>query len=279
MPVEQINRTALFYEENGDGEPLLLVHGAWVDHTDWDAVAPRLAEAHRVVTYDLRGHGQSAVEPPDAGTVHDDVADLAALIDHLDLGPANVAGISSGACIALRLAIEHPTLVRRVLPHEPPIVALLLDDPNNEAILDEFGGTIAEVQARIEAGDHRGAAQRFFDDLVLDPWDDMPAALQERIASHAVAFVGQMRDADAIALDPTALGAVSLPVLLSEGEESHELFRRVAERGAALMPNARRVTIPAGGHVPHRTHPDAYVDMVLEFIRSTRSSLASDVEI
>ena len=50
MPIAQINGTSLFYEETGRGEPLLLVHGSWVDHTTWDAVVPRLGSSFRVVT-------------------------------------------------------------------------------------------------------------------------------------------------------------------------------------------------------------------------------------
>jgi pimeloyl-ACP methyl ester carboxylesterase len=269
MTIEQINGTTLFHDETGQGEPLVLVHGAWIDHTSWDAVVPRLAQSFRVVTYDLRGHGASALDPPDAGTVHDDVADLAALIEHLDLGAVNVAGISSGACIALRLAIENPAMVRRVLPHEPPCAEYLLDDPENKPLLDEVGELLGDTARRIEEGDHRGAAQRFFDELVLVPWDDLPPATQDLIAAHAVPFLGQLHDPDAVALDPDALRAVPAPVLLSQGSASHRFAALVVERLAGVLPNVRRFVMADAGHVPHMTHPDAYVEMVDEFVRST----------
>ena len=177
MPIEQLNGTTLCYEETGHGEPLVLVHGAWVDHSTWELVVPGLSESFRVVTYDLRGHGRSKLDPPEAGTVHDDIADLVALIEHLDLGAVNVAGISSGACIALRFAIEQPALVRRVLPHEPPCFEYLADNAEMIPMLDEFGETLAHVQQQIEDGDHRGAAERFFD--LFYPWSDLSAGATE----------------------------------------------------------------------------------------------------
>jgi pimeloyl-ACP methyl ester carboxylesterase len=268
VTVEQINRTTLCYEETGSGEPLVLVHGAWVDHTTWDAVVPRLGESFRVVAYDLRGHGASTLDPPDAGTVHDDVADLVALVERLDLGPVNVAGISSGACIALRFASEHPALVRRVLPHEPPCAAYLADDPEYKDVLDETGEILATVAQQIDAGDSTGAATRFFDWGVV-PWADLPADEQELVATHAIAFLGQLRDPDAVDLDPDALRELAVPVLLSEGARSSEFARAVVDALALVVPNARRFVLPDAGHVPHMTHPDAYADMVVEFVRTT----------
>ena len=150
MPTAPINGTTIFYEDTGTGAPLVLVHGSWVDHTSWDAVAPALSETFRVVNVDLRGHGKSLLDPADAGTVHDDVADLAALIDHLGIAPVYVAGISSGACITLRLASEHASLVQRAFAHEPPCMTFLADDPENEPLLDAFGETIGPG-----AGAHR----------------------------------------------------------------------------------------------------------------------------
>jgi pimeloyl-ACP methyl ester carboxylesterase len=262
MPTAQINGTTMFYEDTGAGAPVLLVHGSWVDHTSWDAVTPALSETFRVVNVDLRGHGKSTLDPPAAGTVHDDVADLAALVDYLQIAPVTVAGISSGACIALWLASEHASLVARALAHEPPCMCLLADDPENKPILDTFDETIGEVLGRIAAGDHRGAAEQFFDTMVGLPWSDLSADQQHMITAHAVAFGGQMQDPDAIVLDPKILRRITAPVLLSEGEQSPPFFTLINDGLLRAIPTAERYGFVGGGHVPHMTHPDAYIELL-----------------
>jgi pimeloyl-ACP methyl ester carboxylesterase len=266
MPTATINGTTIFYEETGTGAPLLLVHGSWVDCTSWDAVTPALSETFRVVNVDLRGHGQSRLDPPDAGTVHDDVADLAELVEHLGIAPVNVAGISSGACITLRLASEHPSLVQRAFAHEPPCMAFLADDPENEPILDAFGETIGQVQERIAAGDHGGAAEQFFDTVVGLPWSELSDDQHDMITAHAVAFAGQMRDPDAIVLEPHLLHGMTAQVVLSEGAESPPFFALINDKLIEAMPGAQRHEFAGAGHVPHMTHPDAYVELIRQSI-------------
>ena len=100
--------------------PLVLVHGSWDSHHDWDLVVPRLADSFRVLTYDRRGHSESE-RPTGQESVREDVADLAALIEHLGLAPAWVVGNSFGASIILRLAGERPELFRGLIGHEPPL--------------------------------------------------------------------------------------------------------------------------------------------------------------
>jgi len=115
------NGVQLFYELSGFGEiPVVLVHGSWVSHHTWDSVLPRLEKEFRVLTYDRRGHSQSE-RPAGQGSIQDDVADLAALLEHLGLAPAWVIGNSMGSSIALRLAAEHPKLLLGIVGHEPPI--------------------------------------------------------------------------------------------------------------------------------------------------------------
>ena len=104
MATAKVNGVRLFYELTGTGAvPLVMVHGSWDSHQDWDLVVPRLTDAFRVLTYDRRGHSQSE-RPTGQGSVREDVADLAALIKHLELSPAWVVGNSFGASIALRQA-------------------------------------------------------------------------------------------------------------------------------------------------------------------------------
>ena len=151
------------------------MHGSWGSHRNWDPVVPALARRHEVIAYDRRGHSASE-RPPGQGSVAEDTADLAALIEHLDLAPAWVAGNSFGATIALHLAAARPDLLRGVIAHEPPLFALLADDPATAPLLAESRRRIAAVADRIAAGDHAGAAEQFIETVALGPgaWTALP---------------------------------------------------------------------------------------------------------
>jgi pimeloyl-ACP methyl ester carboxylesterase len=228
-----------------------------------------LAESFSVITYDLRGHGRSTIDPPDAGDVHDDIADLAALIERLGIGPANVAGNSSGACIALRLTAERPDLVRRTLAHEPPSDWLLAGDPDVKAILDDYLESLGVVRDLLESGAHRGAAERFVDTVAIGPgtWPMLPPPVQATFVRHAPAFLGQLNDSDALEIDLDALSTITTPLLLSQGEQSPPIFPPIMDRLAAKVTNAERRTLANAGHVPHSTNPDDYAAMVAQFIQ------------
>jgi pimeloyl-ACP methyl ester carboxylesterase len=138
MVTADANGVRLAYEIHGTAEiPLVMVHGSWLTRRNWDLVVPRLAESFRVVTYDRRGHGESE-RPSGQGSVREDVTDLAALIEHLGLAPAWVAGQSFGGSITLRLAGERPDLLRGIIAHEPPLFSLVSDDPAVAPMLEGF---------------------------------------------------------------------------------------------------------------------------------------------
>ena len=183
MGTAKVNGVQLFYELSGTGEvPLVLVHGSWGSHNTWAPVVPALAESFRVLTYDRRGHSESE-RPTSQGSVREDVADLAALIEHLALAPAWVGGNSFGASITLRLAGEHSDLLRGVIAHEPPLFSLADDDPDLKPIFDEAGKRVGAVVERIASGDHAGAAEQFVETVALGPgsWAKLPPDLQQRV--------------------------------------------------------------------------------------------------
>jgi pimeloyl-ACP methyl ester carboxylesterase len=93
--------------EAGRGDPLVLIHGLADDHRAWRRVLPDLILRHRVVLYDLRGHGQTSLGSPD-GTLRQLGADLFALLDALGIARADIAGFSLGGTIAMRAAIDYP---------------------------------------------------------------------------------------------------------------------------------------------------------------------------
>src|SRR5204863_5341992 len=82
VTTETINGTTLAYDMVGDGDPLILIHGSWGERPTWGFILPGLSESFRVISDDRRRHGERVCDPT-AGTIADDVADAAAVIDGL----------------------------------------------------------------------------------------------------------------------------------------------------------------------------------------------------
>jgi pimeloyl-ACP methyl ester carboxylesterase len=269
MTIADVNGIRLFYEITGQGRcPLVLVHGSWVSHASWDSVVPRLAKAFRVVTYDRRGHSDSE-RPAGPGSVHEDVADLAALLEQLGLAPTLVAGNSFGASIALRLAAERPELLQGVVAHEPPLFQLLADNPGLAPMLEEVRRRVGALGPRIASGDHAGAAEQFVETVALGPgsWEQLPSEIRRTMIENAPTFLDETADAEALTLDLDRLRRVDRPVLLTMGDQSPPAFPPVVRRLAAILPRAEVLTLEGVGHVPHLTHPDLYVETVTTFVR------------
>src|SRR3954447_5447674 len=172
MPVAHVNGVGLSYELHGSADPLVLVHGSWGDHHNWDPVVSALAESFLVLAYDRRGHSASE-RPAGQGSVFEDADDLAGLIEQLGLAPAHVAGNSFGAVIALRAATRHPEIFRTLIVHEPPLFPLLAGT-ELEPALAEVQRRIAAVIALLEDDDRESAARLFVETIAFDPgdWDD-----------------------------------------------------------------------------------------------------------
>jgi pimeloyl-ACP methyl ester carboxylesterase len=272
MATARVNGVRLFYEVSGDGDPpLVLVHGSWVSHDHWELAAPLLARSFRVVTYDRRGHSRSE-RPLGQGSVHQDAADLAGLIEHLELGPAGVAGSSFGGSIALRLAAERPDLVRGVTAHEPPLFALLADDPELTPVLQEVATRVGAVVERLHTGDHAGAAEQFVETVALGPgsWAQLPDQVRQTFTANAPTFLDETHDPDQLTMDLDRLASFPGPALLTMGDHSPPTFAPVVASLAKALPQAKVVRLTGAGHIPHVSHPDAYTETISVFIASTK---------
>lgn len=269
MPMHRVNGVELFIEVAGHGPPLVLVHGSWAELATWDLVVDDLSLSYSVVRYDRRGHGRSGGDAL-LGTVHDDVADLAGVIDRVGGGFAHVVGSSFGSCIALRLAAEQPGLVRRLAIHEPPMAALLADDPKTAPILVGLQSSLAPVIALLEAGRYEQGAQRFVNDIALGPgvWSTLPEPVRAMFVRNAPTFLGETRDPEGLVIEPAAVERIGIPVLLSTGDQSPPMFAAVADTLHTLVPHLTRHRYPGAGHVPHMTHPGEFVKTVDAFLNN-----------
>src|SRR5262245_6958806 len=115
----------LYYEERHEGPVILMIHAGTADADSFNALAERLT-GYRVVTYDRRGCSRSIVTGTNkVQLVADHSDDAHRLLASLGSEPAYVVGSSSGAMIALDLAIRHPEQVKAVVAHEPPVRRLI----------------------------------------------------------------------------------------------------------------------------------------------------------
>ncbi len=272
MSAARVNGVELYYELNGSGEPLILVHGSWGDHHNWDAVVPPLAESFRVLAYDRRGHSASE-RPAGQGSVFEDADDLAGLIDELGLGPAHVAGNSFGAVTALRAATRRPEVFRSLIVHEPPLFPLLAGT-ELEPALGEVQRRIDAVAGLLEGGDHEAAARLFVETIAFGPgaWDEqLTPEMREVCIANAPTFLDEVRDPDALQMDLDALAGFDRPALLTSGTESAPFFGPVVDMVAESLPRSERVTIDGADHVPHISVPGRYVELVRTFAQTERS--------
>jgi pimeloyl-ACP methyl ester carboxylesterase len=266
MAVITVGEVDLFYEETGRGPGLVLVHGSWVDHHEWDQIVPMLAGHFRVVSYDRRGHSSSS-RPNRQGLVGEDVEDLFGLISLLGLDPAVVVGNSFGSLIALRLAAAHPDVVAAVVAHEPPGLGLLAGDPAYAEVLQGFTTRVGAVAAALREGRNAEGAELFVDSIALGPgsWERSPQEQRETFVRNAPTFLDELGDAESLTLDLGKLQAYTGPVLLTQGDQSPPMFAHVLDRIHGALPHAQRLTCAGAGHIPHLTHPQDYAESVIKY--------------
>lgn len=267
MPIDKINNVNIFWKLTGNkGESLILVHGSWGDHHDWDLVTAKLAKIFRVLTYDRRGHSQSQ-RLIGQGYVEEDIGDLIEIINHLNLSPAHILGNSYGAGIVLKTAAKRPDLFRSMIVHEPPFFGLLKDNPDAKEALQVVDTRIKAVLDLIAAGNIEKAAEEFTEKIAMGPgaWEKLPDEVKNTFIYNALTWYDELHDPQSLHIDITALSTFKKPVLLSTGNESPPFFLPVIEKLMNAIPHSKRITIEGAGHVPHRSHSEKYVELVKQF--------------
>lgn len=241
MRVNTCDGVSLHVQSLGTGAPVVMVHGMLLGTmASWYlTVAPALARGHRVILYDLRGHGLSERVPSgyDVATMTDD---LEAVVEGIAHEPAVVVGHSYGGVLALELAFRRPDLVRKVVVVEAPLPASRLEE------LDEsFRATAAA------ANDERAQ------DAALEM---LPDVMQERLGggrrrrrfADSMRFLAtstlyhDMRRAEDVPDD--VLAGLQPPLLAIYGKRSS--LRGIGERLARVVPGALHVELDGGHFLP-----------------------------
>ena len=253
-----VNGVELDYEVTGSGDPVLLISPVLADGFVPLVSEPSLGEHFQLIRYHKRGWvGSTHVEGP--VTVGDHAADAVALLDHLGVGRAHLAGHSSGAAVAAQVALDAPDRVATLTLLE----LSLLSVPSGAAFL-ENAGPVFEAYAR---GEHEAALEMFMSAVSGLDWATCRTLLDERVPG---AVEQTVKDADTFfgvelpALTQWTFGAeeaaaIEQPVLSILGSDTQTLWVEVAQFLRSSLPHVEECTIPGVGHLLHvqRSEPVA----------------------
>jgi 3-oxoadipate enol-lactonase len=228
--------------EGPAGAPaVLLAHPLGVTHRLWDEAAAALRDRYRVVRYDVRGHGGSAV-PPGPYTLAQMAGDARALLDGLDIEAVHFVGMSMGGCIAMAFALDHPDRVRSLVLCDTtacygPAVQPMWDDRIRVA---ETSGMTPELVERTMAiwfsAEYRAAHGD-----VVDRVAAMLAATDPRGYAASIRAIGWADQRDRI-------GAIRVPTLVVVGERDPGTPVAMAREIADRIAGARLLVLPGAMH-------------------------------
>ncbi len=251
----------LYYEEKGEGPPILLIHPAGATAATWGSIVDDLARIGRVITYDRRGYRRSGGEPVRSMAAH--TADAAVLLQRLGASPAVVVGLSVGATIAIDLARLRPDLVRAVVAHESPW-HVTRHIPTMRQLT-----ALITMRWLASHGRHADAAASFlrFAYTYRDggtAWDRFPADWRLTAAENARATLDDIRIAVGAYPSARALASVRAAVVCTCGNRSSDTIIRVTRSLARVIPTATFRQIEGAGHAAPFDAPANFVKIVAE---------------
>ncbi len=230
------------WHEVGRGRSLILVHGLADDHRAWRKVLPNLLLDHRVILYDLRGHGESELGEAD-GTLTQLGSDLVGLMDALALDRAVIAGFSLGGTVAMRVAIDHP--------HRVEGLALIATSSRVNAAAAQW------YQERVNAvvSSDPGLRERLDHDTA-DVYRNDPGELEEGLTIRRQSTADPRGYANACRAMVTLheqpldgeLDRIVAPTVIISGEADQHCPPRAGEIIASHIAGSARYVLPATGH-------------------------------
>ncbi|MET0268655.1 MAG: 3-oxoadipate enol-lactonase [Duganella sp.] len=260
----QTGRPALHYtlREPRNGKlprhTVVLSHALGCDLSMWDALANTLAEEHRVIAYDHRGHGSSAA-PAGAYSMADLADDAAALLRELDTGPVVWVGLSMGGMVGQELALRHPALVR----------ALVLANTTSgypEPVREVWRQRIATVQAQgIEVIADAVMGRYFHDDFRATQPATVARFRRRLVATDATGYAGCCHAVGTV--DTTALlGRIQAPTLIIAGVLDQGTPVSMAQTLADNIPGATLAVLEHASHLSYIEQPAQFEALVREFV-------------
>ena len=274
MAKARVGNLELYFEEHGQGDPLLLIMGFATDSLGWALQVPEFAKHYRTIVFDNRGVGRSD-KPAGPYTIHEMADDAIGLLDSLGIQSAHVVGLSMGGMIAQELVLRHPERVRRL------VLAATYPEPDETVestrtfTLGQLGGSITatgEVKIDLAALNPIALFQNLLP-LVFSPEfiaTELPKLMQLfaggiQYGFSMEAILGQM-EALMGHKATDRLHQIQVPTLVLTGDADRLIPPANSDILAQNIPGAKLVKIPGGTHGFNFEKPEQFNKEILDFL-------------
>jgi len=261
MNAALINGVSIAYRDQGSGPAILFIHGHPFNQSMWDPQVAALTWKYRVITYDIRGYGASEVPTAEATTLETMAADINALLDHLNIHKAVIAGLSMGGQIAMAFAEQYSHRLSGLI----------------------LAATFPQADTPEAAKTRLAMAERFINEGTCIPGGEMipkllaPASIKKnpdlalniyKMIAHtppagaAAALRGRARRKDYTA----SLQKIAVPTLIFVGTEDAYTTVETAERMHQSIPDARIEIFEGIGHMPNLEATDRFNAILHDYL-------------
>jgi pimeloyl-ACP methyl ester carboxylesterase len=241
----------IYFEDHGSGGAILLTHGYSATSRMWAGQIAPLSEKYRVISWDMRGHGQS--DSPAQQNLYSEahtVDDMAAILDECEVTTAVIGGLSLGGYMSLAFHLKYPQRV----------AGLMLFDTGpgykNDRARESWNDM---ARKRAETIDARGLAS-------LGNSDEVRVSSHKSAAGLANAARGMLTQVDDRIIQ--SLPEITVPTLVLVGEKDKQ-FLAATDYMALKIPGAAKEIIPDAGHAANIHQPETFNGLVLGFVAGT----------
>ncbi len=265
-----INAVRLSYAQDGEGEPVVFVHGSNADHRVWDAHRDLIAPHYRMIRLTMRYFGTGAW--PDDGenfSIQVLADDLAEFIRSLKLEPVTLVGWSLGAGVCLTMAVQHPRLVKRMFLYEPALATFVSDEEKAQEALNDRATMSEKARILAEAENLEGTVQQFVDDVNAQygAFNGLPEDIRGMMVENARMLPLLFAGPPAPPVLSQDLQELALPVAVALGAQSRTFYQIATRAAHSLIPSSQLRVIENARHLFPVQKPEEFCIEVLDSLK------------
>jgi 3-oxoadipate enol-lactonase len=266
----EVNGTRLYYEVAGKGHPFTLVHGGLVDRRMWDEQFEEFARHFKVIRYDMRGFGDSALVKT-SDMPYSLEKDLHDLLQFLDIEKTYIMGLSMGGSLATDFTLEYPEMVDALITVGAGLGGFKHGEPD-----EELNKQFAAMDEAFKNHDIPRAVEislRIWTDGPYRTPDQVDPAVRERVKAMTTRNWERPDDEDAQPkdIDPPAisrLAEIHVPTLVIVGDQDNAEIFAIADTLEKGIAGAKRASITGAAHHPNMEKPQQFNQIVIDFLES-----------